>query len=135
MFSWRSTFLKHEPQNKINVWGYGWYNIRYEFDSLSSQIQSMPPWEHPTQNPFMGYFDIETEYVFRVTANELNCTYEIFDSKKNLLSSAFTPQLPFDYGPSYYFILFFGGEETTTVPVTVSYSKNVNCDAEIDSEQ
>lgn len=92
---------------------------------------SMPPWEHPEQNPFMGYFDVETEYIFRVKANELNCTYEIFSNNQKLLSSAFTPQLPFDYGPSYYFVLYFGGEETTTVPVTVSYSKNVECNADI----
>eukprot|EP00656_Telonema_subtile_P006519 TRINITY_DN13016_c0_g1_i1.p1 TRINITY_DN13016_c0_g1~~TRINITY_DN13016_c0_g1_i1.p1 ORF type:complete len:231 (+),score=23.37 TRINITY_DN13016_c0_g1_i1:202-894(+) len=112
MFGWRKSYQPGEPQGTVKVWGYGWFN------------SSMKPWEHPLQNPDMGFFNTSTEYVFELVSNPLNCTYTIREpSSWQVVASASTPQLPPRKGPSYYFNLYFGGEETTTQPVTVSYSK------------
>ena len=60
--------------------------------------------------------------------NTENCTYTITDAETmKVLASVYTPQLPYSYGPSYYFSSYFGGEETTSEPVTISYAKQSSC--------
>jgi hypothetical protein len=116
MFSWRKTMGNDEPADKIKLWGYGWKNSTY------------PPWEHPAQNPLMGYLDIAVPYVISLSSYANHCQYVLQDQHGRLLANATTPQEPYrNGGPSYFFSLYFGGTEVTTQPVTVSYTKNLAC--------
>lgn len=112
MLSWRKTLPgTKEPQNRIVLWGYGWKNSTYK------------PWEHAEQNPLLGYLDINTEYEISLESFQDHCLYALADGNGTLLRNATTPQEPYaNNGPSYFFSLYFGGTETTTQPVTVSYS-------------
>eukprot|EP01112_Ceratiomyxa_fruticulosa_P000915 TRINITY_DN1086_c0_g2_i4.p1 TRINITY_DN1086_c0_g2~~TRINITY_DN1086_c0_g2_i4.p1 ORF type:complete len:143 (+),score=27.16 TRINITY_DN1086_c0_g2_i4:225-653(+) len=116
MFSWRKTFLPSEPANMIKVWAYGWYN------------SSEKPWEHPKQNPEMGYLQVEYPYIFTVQMYEYNSTYTIQDGNTfEVIATNSTPQTPFFPGPNYNFPLYFGGTEVTTTETTVSFTKDLCC--------
>jgi hypothetical protein len=115
MFSWRATRGPKEPSNKIMLWGYGWKNSTYK------------PWQHPEQNPFMGFIDVDTPYLISLQGLKDRCTYELADGAGKIIKTATTPQEAQAPGPSYFFSLYFGGTETTTQPVTVSYSRDTRC--------
>eukprot|EP01090_Pellita_catalonica_P009653 TRINITY_DN20776_c0_g1_i1.p1 TRINITY_DN20776_c0_g1~~TRINITY_DN20776_c0_g1_i1.p1 ORF type:complete len:231 (-),score=-5.74 TRINITY_DN20776_c0_g1_i1:33-725(-) len=113
MFAWRQHYRPDDPKDKIGIWAYGWKNASYI------------PWHHERQTPFMTWIDIDKPYVFSLEESEDRCFYTVSSTSGELLAKNYTIQEPFAYGPSYYFVLFFGGTETTTAPVTVSYNKDV----------
>jgi hypothetical protein len=76
--------------------------------------------------PFMIWLEIQKEYILSIEKQETECVYTVADADSGkMISKATTPQEPQTMGPSYYFSLYFGGEETTTEPVTVSYSTQI----------
>ena len=74
----------------------------------------------------MGYFDPQVQYVFGLDGSYSDkCVYTIDDAATGKrLATAETPEKKPIPGYSYYFVLYFGGEEVTTEPVTVSYAKH-----------
>mmetsp|Transcript_18229 Transcript_18229/g.45588 ORF Transcript_18229/g.45588 Transcript_18229/m.45588 type:complete len:151 (-) Transcript_18229:600-1052(-) len=117
MFSWRPSMpWIGEPEGKIKVYAYGWKN------------SSIEPWEHPAQNPPMGYFDAGEEYIFTVERYDTMCEYRVLDGKsETLINKETTPQEEGGLDSGVKFALYFGGEVPATAPVQVKYSKELCC--------
>ena len=108
IFGWRKT----TSETEIEIFAYGWKNA----DS--------PPWKTPHQMPKMINVQVNQNYDFEIIKYPTNCTYTIRSlATQEILAWNFTAQEPQSLGDSYYFPLYFGGSETTSQPVVVSYYK------------
>jgi hypothetical protein len=72
----------------------------------------------------MANVDVNHDYLMTINKQQLSCTYELKDGVTGaVIATGTTPhKKPSWISLSYFHVLYFGGSETTTQPVTASYA-------------